>query len=255
MSMTGRLARMGTLTAAIAAALLVASCSPPVLAETTMANQAAGGDVPHTITVVGRGEVQSQPDVARFTVGIEVTSSTVSEAMSEAKTKMNDIVKAIKAQGIADPDIQTSNFSINVERTPAQPSPSIATQPGATVYHVNNMVQVTVRVLDKVSTVLDSAVSAGANNVWGVTFGLENTTTQESEARAKAIDDARIRAESLAKLSGVPLGSVVQVSEVISSGSIPMLGTAKAMGGGGGSPVQSGELTYSTQIQVVYAIQ
>jgi hypothetical protein len=120
------------------------------------------------------------------------------------------------------------------------------------------MIQVTIRDLDTVGDVLDAAVEAGANNVWGVSFGLDNTDALEEQAREKAVADARARAESLAKLNGVTAGDVIAISEVIGSGPSPMYAEAAAyrgLGGGGGAPVEPGELTFSTQVQVIYGIR
>ncbi len=264
-------------------ALLVSGCTPATeayaasaatdltqaAATPAAAHQPAGGptaiaiDPNRTITVVGHGEVKGKPDIARTSLGIEVTAPTVAEATKQANAQMDAVLKAVKAAGVADKDIQTSNFSINFERqNPGQPMPAAKGNSGqaaegtAGVYHVNNMVNVTIRDLNKVSAVIDGAINAGANNVWGINFALDKTTTQEADAREQAISDAKARAESLAKLTGVNLGGVVAVSEVISGGPVPMPKYAAAQGlGGGGTPVEAGEVTFSTDIQVVYAIQ
>ena len=245
-------------------AVLLSGCVPAP--ATAAAPQAAGDTLARTITVVGRGEVKSKPDVATTTVGVEVLAPTVEAAMEQGKARMQAVVDALKKLGIADKDIQTSNFSINFERTqPDTPTPKIegtSAQPGtaeqpAGSYRVSNMVQVTIRDLNQVGQVLDVAVKAGANNVWGINFGLENTSNLEGQARAKAIDDAKARAQDLARLNGVDLGSVVAISEVVTGGSMPVFAdAAMAKGlGGGGAPVEPGELTFATQIQVIYTIR
>jgi uncharacterized protein len=186
--------------------------------------------------------------------------------MDEANVRMKTILAAMKALGISDKHIQTSNFSINFERreptTPAasEPTPGAKSANAAVpagFYRVNNMIQVTIRDLDKVGDVLDAAVEAGANNVWGVSFGLDKTDALEAQAREKAVDDARARAESLAKLNGVAVGDVIAISEVIGGGPSPMYAEAVSLRGlgGGGAPVEPGELTFSTQVQVVYGIR
>ena len=130
-------------------------------------------------------------------------------------------------------------------------------QPVPGFYRVSNMVQVTIRDLTKVSDVIDTAVKAGANNVWGISFSLDDTDALEAQAREKAVADAKARAESLASLTGVKVGQVMAVSEVVGGSSVPMFASAdRAMGlGGGGTPAEPGEVTFSTQIQVIYAIQ
>jgi uncharacterized protein len=104
---------------------------------------------------------------------------------------------------------------------------------------------------------LDAAVEAGANNVWGISFGLDSTEGLEAQAREKAVADARARAESLAKLNNVAVGDVIAISEVIGGGPSPMYADAASLKGlgGGGAPVESGELTFATQVQIVYGIR
>ncbi len=242
--------------AAPVAAASTGQIAQPTATRSVAAVTAAPG---RTITVVGLGEVQSEPDIARTSIGIEVVGATVADAMAEARTRMDAVLAALKAAGIAEKDIRTNNFSINFERQGPEPIPSPATRAAPVrngLYRVSNMVEVTVRDLEKVGAVIDAATGAGANNVWGINFALEETTGIEAEAREKAVDDARARAESLARLSGVQLGQIVSVSEVIGQ-QVPMLDTAAAARGmgGGGTPVQPGELTFSTRIQAVFAIQ
>ncbi len=214
-----------------------------------------------TITVVGRGEVKVAPEIATTTIGVDVQAGTVDAAMAEAQARMDAILEALKGLGIADADIQTSNFSINFERSPgSEPmASSTQTEPGEFqpvpgFYRVSNMVMVTIRDLERVSEVLDTAVKSGANNIWGLSFGLDDTEALEAQAREAAIRNARERAESLAELNGVVAGGVVSISEVIGSQAIPLYAAAEGRGGGG-TPVQPGEVTFSTQIQVVYAIE
>jgi uncharacterized protein YggE len=173
---------------------------------------------------------------------------------------MNAVLDALEGLGIATSDIQTSNFSINFERVPSeQPAPTpqategtpTAFQPPAGFYRVSNMVQVTIRDLTDVGNVLDTAVKAGANNIWGISFALDDTKALEQQAREAAVEDAKARAESLAQLNGVEVGDVLAISEVIGSSPVMMQDMGR---GGGGTPIEPGEITFSTQLQIVYAI-
>jgi uncharacterized protein YggE len=251
---------------ALAAAVVLSSGVLPANAAANAgpAAQAAtpapvGQVVPRTITVVGRGEVKVKPDVANTTVGVEALGATVDAAMADAEARMTSVLAALKAMGIADKDIQTSNFSVNFERqsepqptTRAQATPG-AFEPPAGFYRVSNMVQVTVRDMDTVGDVIDTAVEAGANNVWGINFALESTDALEVQAREAAVKDAQARAQSLAGLNNVQMGDVVAVSEVIGNQNMPMYSVAE--GRGGGTSVEPGEVTFTTQVQVVYAIK
>ena len=210
------------------------------------------------ITVVGEGKVSGKPDIAHITVGIETQASLLQPAVDENKTKMNVLLEALKAQGIAEKDIQTSNYSVYTERvTPQVSAPAEAGKPASSdqmIYHVTNQVDVTMRDVNQLGDVLDKAVAAGANNIYGVNFSVANTTQLEADARAKAVADARARAEDLARLNGVQLGDVISISEVVGGGAYPMVRSAAGIGGGG-TPVQPGELDMTVSLQITYAIK
>jgi uncharacterized protein YggE len=210
-----------------------------------------------TVTVVGRGSVRLAPDVARVSIGVETMAETVAEAVDENQAKMTSILEALKAVGIPEADIQTMHYSIQFERYP-EPMPRTGTESGEQPqpqYRVSNMVEVTVRDLSQVGEVLDAVVEAGANNIWGVNFSLEDPESAEADARAEAVADARARAEALAELNGVELGSVMSVSEVISGSGVPVpMGAAERAVAGAG-PIAPGEVEVSYQIQVTYFIE
>jgi uncharacterized protein YggE len=207
---------------------------------------------PRAITVVGEGKVSLEPDLATINVGAETRANTVSEAKAEVDAQMAAIATALQKAGVDEKDIQTSHYSIYYEQ---EPMPVISEGPAPEnrgAYRVSNMVRVTVRDVDKAGDVLDAVVQAGANQVSGVNFTVSDESTWQSEARAKAMADARSRAQELADLADVDLGQVLSVSEVIGSSSVPMVAVERGLGGGGIAP---GELELSTQIQVTFAIQ
>jgi len=209
--------------------------------------------LPRTITVVGEGKVTIEPDIARAQIGVEVIKTSVKEASDANKTALEAVLAALKAQGIADEDIQTSGFSIYAERYGTD-GPLAEDEVN---YRVSNNVSVVIRELDKVGAILDAAIEAGANNIYGIEFSLEDPSAFESEARQGAVADARANAEELAELNGVTAGGVVSVSEVVGNGggyyNSNFAEVSRAMGGGG-TPVSPGQLDLTMQLQVVYAI-
>lgn len=236
---------------------LVALLAVSVAACTT-AKAAPGSESPaaaRTITVVGEGKVSLMPDIATINVGAEARADTASEAKAEVDARMAAIAAALQEAGVAEKDIQTSHYSIHYEQEPMpsmlREGPAPENQGG---YRVSNMVQVIVRDVEKAGDVLDAVVQAGANQVYGVNFTVSDESTWQSEARAKAMADARSRAQELAGLAKVELGGVLSVSEVIGSSSVPVpvMAVERGMGGGGIAP---GELELGTQIQVTFAIQ
>lgn len=209
-----------------------------------------------TITVVGQGSARVVPDVAQVTVGVETKADVVADATLENQTKMKAILAALKQLGIADKDIQTSNYSITLNRS-LELSPEAQDQPAGTTpkYTVSNMVTVTIRDLTLVSDVLDAVVEAGANSVWGINFTLDKPDVALGSARTDAVADARARAEALAELGGVQLGPVMSMSEVMGGGSIPMIYAAEGkLMNDSGTSISPGEVELSYQVQVSFYI-
>lgn len=229
----------------------VAACTAVKAAPESEAQAAASPAGARIITVVGEGKVSLKPDIATINVGAEARAATVSEAKAEVDAQMAAIIAALEEVGVAEKDIQTSHYGIYFER---EPMPVLGEGTAARVqggYVVSNMVQVTVRDVEKAGGVLDAVVQAGANQVYGVTFTVADESTWQSQARADAMADARSRAQELADLAGVELGQVVSVSEVIGGMQVPVA-SERGLGGGGIAP---GELELGTQIQVTFAIQ
>jgi uncharacterized protein YggE len=231
-------------------AVTVAACSPTQAAPAVVSQETS-----RYITVVGVGEVSLSPDIAQINVGAEASADTVSEAKAEVDRRVAAILDALKEMGVAEKDIQTSNYSIYYEREPVYPMAVEETSRETQgTYHVSNMLNVTIRDLEQVGDVLDAVIEAGANQMYGVTFTVSDDQEWESEAREKAMADARERAGELASLAEVELGEVLSVSEVVGGGAIPMPGFALAAEAAGGGIVP-GELELSTQIQVTFAIK
>lgn len=148
------------------------------------------------------------------------------------------------------------NYSIQQDRYPESMPRAAGSEPEEPrpVHRVSNMVNVTIRDLGAVGDVLDAVVDAGANSIWGVSFGLDDPATAQAEARADAVDDALARAQALAELNGVKLGPVMSVNEVIGGGVVPMSVTMERAVAAGG-PISPGELEIGYQVQVSYFIE
>lgn len=222
--------------------------------EPQAASSAVSQETLRYITVVGLGKASLTPDVAQINVGAETSAETVSEAKAEVDRRIEAILTVLREMGVADKDIQTSQYSIYYEREPFY---AVERQPGQEtqgVYRVSNMLNVTVRDMTAIGEILDAVVEAGANQMYGVTFTVSDTQKWESEAREKAMTDAQARAGELARLAGVEVGKVLSVSEVIGGSPSPIAFAVveRAAGGGGITP---GEMEFSTQIQVTFAIR
>jgi hypothetical protein len=209
-----------------------------------------------TITVIGIGEVSTEPDVVRTNLGVEATAPTVSEAMQHVTTRMKSVIAAVKGLGVADRDIQTSSISIRPERVVPGPMAAPGGKPEPKIIaHASNMVAITIRDVARAGAILDAAIAAGANEVWGLSFSRSDADGLRAKAREKAVADARARAEALASAGGVALGPLMSISEAVGGG----MGRAMGMGAMAPPnevmPIERGELTFSAQIEAVYAIR
>lgn len=222
---------------------------------TSAASEADASDVLRTITVLGKGTVSTQPDTAQANLGVETVGENVKEATAESSEIMEAIIAALTELDIAERDIQTTNFGVWTERK-SGPDGRLSDE---LTYRVTNTVTVQVRELDQLGAVLDAAIDAGANSVYGVNFYLEESAKAESQAREKAVADALAKATELAGLTEVEVGKVISISEVIGGSSLYSNFNAREMAvaglGGGVGPINPGELDLSLTLQVTYAIQ
>jgi uncharacterized protein YggE len=241
------------LAAALALMLIaVIALSSAPKAESQDLPSSPSQNVPRTITVVGTGRVNIVPDVAQVNVGAEARADTVSEAKAVVDDQMVAIHAAFKEMGIDEKNIQTSHYSIRYERElmpVTTEGPALENEAG---YRVSNILSVTVRDVERAGDVVDAAVEAGANQVYGVTFTADDESSWQGQAREAAMSDARARAQELAGLAGVELGAVQSVSEVIGGWPAAMAVAPESAMGGGFAP---GELEMSTRVQVTFAIQ
>ena len=227
--------------------------SSPAVAQTSEAD--AGYNSAEIITVVGQGSVMIRPDVARVSIGVETSGAAVSEAVAENEVRMQALLEALEEAGIEEKDIQTMNYSIQLDRYPESTMGiEPATGESQPLYRVSNMVNVTIRDLESVGDVLDAVVEAGANSIWGITFAVDDPSDALADARADAIEDAQARAGALAELSGVSLGPVMSVSEVVGGLSVPTAISVERAAAAGGS-ISPGELEIGYQVQVAYFIE
>jgi hypothetical protein len=162
---------------------------------------------------------------------------------------MAKLIEGLKALGIAPKDIQTT--AVNVEPRYVQAKDGRpATISG---YRVVNQVRLTVREVKRLGEILDSAITLGANQVNGISFDVANAETLKDEARKQAMVNAKRRAELYATAAGAQLGSVLTISEDVSSGPRPMPLARAAMAGN--VPIEAGTRTLTVEVHVTYALR
>jgi hypothetical protein len=230
--------------------LLTACASPTVSASSPRASDNASG--PKTIVVSGNGLAYGQPDIATIRIGVNTRDADPGVAVNANSAKTAALIKVLKGLGIADKDLQTSNFSVNAQQDYGPDG-----QPKGTVtYFVDNTLTVKIRDLDKLSDVLGGAVDAGANNIYGISFGVADRAKLEAEARDKAVADAKTRAEQLARAAGVKIIGVLAISEGNTTPIVPLpYADGRLAAESVAVPVATGELQVNLQVNVTYEIE
>ena len=211
---------------------------------------------PRTIAVMGEGKVNVKPDLVRLNVGVIVISPSAKEGVAENHTKMSDVLESLKEVGVPEKDIRTSNYSITYRPPHEKPGGRQKAGESKGEYHVRNMVLVTIREMEKIDAVLDAVTESGVNQIWGLNFEVEDTEGPAAKARERAAIHAKSKAEDLARLHGVRLGSVVRISEKSAQMPVRSFGrSTMAMEARGAGPISPGDLPFTTRLHVVYEIK
>jgi uncharacterized protein len=208
-----------------------------------------------TISVSGTGSVRVKPDIATAVVG----SSKVNPKLSEAKATCDQVIAQIKAalkkQNVDDDDIQTVQYQIYR----VVPNPNFPNQ--QTGWKVVHMLQVRTKQPDKIATIVDAAVNAGATDVSSIGFSVDSLAKHRTKSRELAIEAAKDKALQLAALMKVNLAEVISVTEgggdyypqAQSYANMAMDGGGAF--GGAGSGISGGQIEVPTSVQVVFGIR
>ena len=228
---------------------------------------------PPTISVTGTGEAYSIPDVATFSFSVTANAKTVTDAQTQATTKINAALKTVRESGVEDKDIQTTSYSINPHYDYQNAvCPAIARADGVPVYcppgksvltgyDVSQSVTVKIRALDKAGTLFASIGSLKVDNLNGLDFSVDNPDTIQAQARTLAITDAKSKADILAGQLGVHLVRIVSFSED-NGGSYPrpmmyaMTDSVSASGKAIVAPeIPAGQQKVTSNVTVTYEIK
>lgn len=224
------------------------SAEPGDVAAEAIAYQTGGGGPTGAlpgVTVVGTGTARAVPDVAEWSFGVQAEAETASAALEDASEATRRTIDALRDEGIAQEDLRTEQISL-WPRT---------TNDGRAVvgYTASSSVHATVRDLDKAGAVVDAAVQAGANQVYGPSLRVSDSRAQYRAAAEAAIDDARARAEALAAHAGLTLGAPVAIVE--SGGGVPGPLYDRAMEAADASvPIEPGVNEITATLTVTFAI-
>lgn len=161
-----------------------------------------------SIVVSGTGRVAVQPDVADLRLGVTVARPSVETARAEAGRTMDSILTAVQAAGVARRDVNTAMLSVQPRYDYRD-----GQAPQLTGYEIANIVEVTVRDLAQIGSVVDGALAAGATSMDGLAFRVSDPALPERQARIRAMAEARARADVLAEAAGLSIEGVTDIVE------------------------------------------
>lgn len=198
------------------------------------------------VTVVGSGQVQGVPDTLTADVAIEAVAPDVTAAMNQTSGRQQAVIGALTSGGIDAADISTTGVNLQ---------PQYGDNQVITGYRASNSIQVKIRKLDKASGALTAIINAGGNNtrINSVSYSITDDSKLVDDARARAFDDARSRAQQYAQLSGLSLGKIISISETTGAPTpidrVPMPGAMAAA-----VPLQPGQQTVSFVVTAVWEL-
>ena len=233
-------------------ALLLAAL-PAALLLTAPARAQTGAEfAATTLNLSATGEAAATADRATLSLGVTAQAPNAAAAMRQDAQAMTRALAALKAQEIADRDIRTTGLSVQAQYNFAPNAPRTITG-----YVAANRVTVTVQDPARVGALIDAAMTAGANSIEGITFGLKDSKGAEDEARLKAVQTLQARAELYAKASGYRVARLVNLTEgqrfvpvaPTELGEVVVTGSRIAP-----TPVAAGDVTIRVQVSATYEL-
>ena len=231
----------------LASAVVIAK-GPVALAQSAAADPSATST---GITISAQGQVTAKPDVAYINLGVSTTAPTAREAMAQNNSALATVIAKLESMGVAKKDMQTGYVSLNPQTTPVKPGEQGTDK--ITSYWASNTLNVTVNDLTKVGELLDAAITAGANTVNGIRFGVKDNSTLNDQALTAAVKTARAKADLVADGLGLKVTGVQSVSVDSYVGPEPVYAKMSAAGARDASvPIEAGELTITASVRVTF---
>ena len=206
--------------------------------------------------VSGLGKTTAAPDIVILTIGVESQQKTVAQAQKDAVEAMTAVMQVLKSGGIADKDIQTSQYNIQ-QVTRWDDKQNTYEVLG---YKVSNTVNAKIRDIGKAGSIIDSAAASGGDliRVNGISFSVDDPTPFYKIAREKAVLYAMEKAKQMAQLSGVKLGKLLYITEN-NSYTPPILNNYMKFADSAAmapspTPISAGELEFQVDVQMVYSL-
>lgn len=206
----------------------------------------------NTITVNGNATLTLAADMAQIQIGAEIRGATVEKAQEECNRIIAEVVKSVKANGIADKDIMTSSFNINswndFDKLGDNGQPAVT-------YSVSSMLDITVRDLNVIGKLIDDATKAGANTSYGINFLSSQSSDAYLKALGRAVEDAKMKADVIAAAAGLMVG---EIEAIDASGYDYAIGISNNMDARSaiaeGATIISGDVSVTASVRIIYGI-
>ncbi len=233
-----------TLLAALALALVALSGCTKVI--TTPAGSAA-----NTVTASGMGTAQATPDTAEMSFGVTANSANAKSALEDASKAAESITAAVKKAGVDEKDIQTRDVSVYPQSDEQNGKQVI------TGYTANLTVRVKVRDIGTLGEVISAANAAGANNISGPTFTVDDPSPYHAKAIDEAVGEARKTAEAMAKAAGKSVGTVLSISstDVSLAPRANYAMDAASLEAKASVPIEPGQLDITANVTVIFELK
>ncbi len=239
--------------------IISGACLAALVPARSQDTKGSSGVDKNMIVVTGSAEVRAVPDLARINVGVVTSAATAAAALAENNQSMNALFAVIKAQGVAEKDIRTSNLSVQPQYSQPQPGQRGEFVPRVVGYQVSNTVYVTLRQIDKLGPMLDVLIANGANQVYGISFDIDKADELLDKVRGQAVADARRLAELYCSGDKVKPGRILQIEESGGDfGPRPMMekmGGMRAMAMAAPAPVAAGESSLEVRVRVAFSLE
>jgi uncharacterized protein YggE len=213
----------------------------------------AQDEPPRRLVVTGTGEASARPDVAVVSTGVVVQADTASAALAENTRAMNRVLEQLRAAGLAQDDIQTSQFAVTPLYESRQPEPQRTEPPGIVGYQVSNQVTARVHDIERLGVILDALVNAGANSIDNLYFDVADPKQLLGEARDAAVADALAKARRYAAAAGVELGAIQAIEEGGAYAPPRPMMRAEAMAAP--VPIAPGQTQMSASVTMTFALE
>ena len=225
--------------------LAVTALTVPAAAEVQVQ---AGGPV---VALTVHESVEAEPDIATVGAGVTTQARTAVEAMRTNATAMQAVIDRIKRLGIAERDIQTTGINLGAMYDYNQQTQRQVFRG----YQASNRVSVKLREIERTGPVLDALVEAGATDLSGPNWSIDDDTAAKAQARRAAMETANAQAQDYARMAGFNSVRLLEINESLApSRPMPMMRGAQAEAADASTPVQPGLVEAGVTVTVTYEL-